>query len=254
MISVATAAALLFLCNPAIVVAWPIYAAFAIASAALAAIFLVYASALAVLCIILPCLCTTLVDSVFGLPRVRRHVSRAWRRYGDVCVRLLCCATYVCFLTVLRNHVPTAVAAVLAYTVVRFLSATTCRAHGPHCRRDTIVAIVAMTAAFAPPAFVACSSCVLKLSPKICLWWPPKKVRAPPVAGKESPLQKVPHKGAQGALALARWRERQRSAQPADHSDEAGASLVAKRRRTQQKRREFLRYRWRHRLRAAFAR
>ena len=87
----------------------------------------------------------------------------AWRRHGDVCVRLICCATYFCFLFTLWRRVQAEVVALFAYSVVRASTAITGLAHGPRCRQETTLAVVLLTAAFASPAFCACSALGLQL-------------------------------------------------------------------------------------------
>ena len=104
MVSVATLATILFLCNPANVVHWPVYLAFAIAVVGLTVLFVGYFITLVVLCFSLPAVCDLLVDFMFGFPRLRNRFSRTWRRHGKACVRCYCCATYCCCLLVFHKH------------------------------------------------------------------------------------------------------------------------------------------------------
>ena len=90
------------------------------------------------------------------------------------CMRCLCCSTYVTSFLILRSHVPAVVSIVVAYCIVRCMAVFAHVAHGPHCRSDTTLWVALMTCLLGHPTFAATLACILKCSPQVLLWWPPK--------------------------------------------------------------------------------
>ena len=128
-----------FRCNPAFAVAWPTYLAFAVAAAGLATALATYGYTLLALYHILPCMCIALVDGLFDFPSVRRQTFWTWKHHTDDCMGCLCGAVYRCLLNILRKHVHVAAATVIAYGIVRCLSASTYCAHGSCCRQNGLL-------------------------------------------------------------------------------------------------------------------
>ena len=102
------------------------------------------------------------------------------------CMRAVCCASYIICLFILLSYAPVVVSIVIAFGIVRCLTALTHVAHGPHCRRDTILMVTLMTCLFGHMAFAAPIVCTLLCLPKVLLWWPPKCQPSRPVGSSHS--------------------------------------------------------------------